>query len=125
MGTHKQLEVWKNSMKLVIDVYRQTSRFPKDEIYGLTNQIKKAVVSVPANISEGSARIRPKEFHYFLRVSFGSLAELETLLIIAIELDYLTIEEYDVLQKQIKLITLQLSGLIKAIGKKIECSPPT
>jgi four helix bundle protein len=123
MGTHKQLEVWKNSIDLVQEIYKMTSGFPKDEIFGLTSQIRRAAISVPVNISEGCARIRPKEFHYFLRSSFGSLSELETLLIIAIGLDYLKDSDYVGLQKQIKIITAQLSGLIKAIGKKIE-SPP-
>ena len=124
MGTHKQLEVWKNSIELVKEVYKQTTGFPKNELYGLTDQIRRASVSVPANISEGSARMRPKEFHYFLRISFGSLSELETLLIIATELGYLNNEDNAALQKQIKIITAQLSGLIHAIEKKIEM-PPT
>ena len=123
MGTHKQLEVWKNSIELVKEIYRLTAGFSKSELFGLTSQIRRAAVSVPANISEGSARMRPKEFHYFLRVSFGSLSELETLLIIAIELNYLNNEDYAVLQHRIKIITAQLSGLIHAIGKKIEISP--
>ena len=123
MGTHKQLEVWKNSIELVKEIYKQTTGFPKNELYGLTNQIRRAAVSVPANISEGSARMRPKEFHYFLRISFGSLTELETLLIIATELGYLSNEDYAGLQKHIKIITVQLCGLIHAIEKKIE-SPP-
>jgi four helix bundle protein len=122
MGTHKQLEVWKNSIDLVKEVYKQTRVFPKDELYGLTNQIRRASVSIPANISEGSARMSPKEFHYFLRISFGSLSELETLLIIALELDYLNNENYAVLQNRIIIITAQLSGLIHAIGNKIKMS---
>jgi four helix bundle protein len=124
MGTHKQLEVWKNSIELAREVYKQTIGFPKNELYGLTNQIRRASVSVPSNISEGSARMRPREFHQFLRISFGSLSELETLLIITIELDYLNNEDCAVLQKQIKIITAQLIGLIHAIEKKIENHPP-
>jgi len=90
MGTHKQLEVWKNSVRLTIDVYQKTNGFPKHEQFGLTCQIRRAAVSVPANISEGAARLHPKEFAYFLRVSFGSLSELETLLLISAELCYLS-----------------------------------
>jgi four helix bundle protein len=122
MATHKDLNVWKNSMGLVKEVYKVTLGFPKHEIYGLTNQIRRAAVSVPANISEGSARMRPKEFHSFLRISFGSLSELETLLIIAMDLDYLKDEKYLVLHNQIKIISSQLSGLIHAIEKRIESS---
>jgi four helix bundle protein len=122
MGTHKQLEAWKNSIELVKEIYIQTGVFPKNELYGLTSQIRRAAVSVPANISEGSARMCSKEFHYFLRVSFGSLSELETLLIIAKDLDYLHENEYIVLQNRIKIITSQLSGLIHTIEKKIQIS---
>lgn len=122
MGTHKELEVWKNSMELVKIVYQQTTRFPKDELFSLTNQIRRAAVSIPANISEGSARMNSKEFNYFLRISFGSLAELETLLIIALELGYLKKADYEGLQPQIKLITVQLSRLINVIKNKIDRS---
>jgi four helix bundle protein len=119
MGTHKQLEVWKNSIGLVKAVYQQTSGFPKEELFCLTNQIRRAAISVPANISEGSARMYSREFIYYLRISFGSLSELETLLIIASELGYMEKKNYEGLHNQIKLITVQLSRLISAIGKKI------
>ena len=120
MGNHEELEVWKNSIRLVKVVYQQTAKFPKDELFSLTNQIRRAAVSIPANISEGSARMNSKEFNYFLRISFGSLAELETLLIIALELDYLKKDDYESLQPQIRLITVQLSRLIDVIKNKIE-----
>jgi four helix bundle protein len=119
MGTFKDLEVWKNSRALVKEVYKQTITFPKDEIYGLTSQIRRAVVSIPVNISEGSARYFPREFHYFLRISFGSLAELETLLLLAIDLEYLKEENYIPIYSQIKLITSQLSGLMHSVNKSI------
>src|ERR1039457_2346892 len=122
MGTHKDLEVWKNSRGLVKDVYKQTLTFPKDEIYGLTSQIRRAVVSVPTNISEGSARNLPKEFHYFLRISFGSLAELETLLLLAIDLEYLKEENFLPINSRIKLITSQLSGLMHSVNNRIKIS---
>ena len=96
-----------------------TADFPKNELYGITGQIRRAAISIPANISEGSARLRPKEFHYFLRISFGSLSELETLLLIANELNYLDNEGHDILRKKIILITAQLIGLIRSIEKKI------
>jgi four helix bundle protein len=120
MGIHKQLEVWKNAMELAKDVYQRTAGFPKEELFSLTNQIRRAAVSVPANISEGSGRLQPKEFIYFLRISFGSLTELETLLIIALELDYLASNEHKELQNRIKLITVQLSRLIISIRNKVE-----
>jgi len=73
MATHKELEVWKNAMVLMKNVYRQTINFPKEELFCLTSQLRRAAISVPSNISEGSARLQPKEFIYFLRISFGSL----------------------------------------------------
>jgi len=122
MGTHKQLEVWKNAMELAKIIYKKTAEFPKEELFCLTSQIRRAVVSIPANISEGSGRLQPKEFIYFLRISFGSLTELETLLIIALELDYLDKKDYEKIQNQIKLITVQLSRLISVIRNKVELS---
>lgn len=79
--THKDLEVWKQSIGLVTDIYRITEGFPKNEEFGLRSQIRRASVSVPANISEGAARNSTKEFIQFLYIGLGSLSELETLLI--------------------------------------------
>jgi four helix bundle protein len=119
MKTHKDLEVWKGSMEMVKDVYMRTSIFPKSEMFGLTGQIRRAAVSVPTNISEGSARKNTKEFKHFLRISYGSLAELETLLILATDLEYLTPQNYTILFGKIKLLTVQLSNLMKALDNKI------
>ena len=119
MKTHKDLEVWKVSMGFVKDIYMATTSFPKTEIFGLTNQIRRAAVSVPANITEGSARKNTKEFRYFLRISFASLAELETLLILATDLEILQEEKFASLHGKIKLITVQLCNLMKALDQKI------
>jgi four helix bundle protein len=86
---HKELEVWKSSIELVTEVYAVTRQFPKEELYGLTNQIRRAAVSIPSNISEGAARRTVKEFVHFLHVALGSLSELETQFIIAENLHYL------------------------------------
>ena len=110
-------------MELVKEVYKQTKGFPKYEIYGMTSQIQRAAVSIPTNISEGSGRLRSKEFHYLLRVASGSLSELETLLLIAMDLDYIKEEQNLILLEKIKTITFQLSRLIIAIEKKIVNSP--
>ena len=118
--THKDLEVWKGSMTMVKAVYSQTSSFPKTEIFGLTNQIRRSAVSVPANISEGSTRRNTKEFRYFLRISSGSLAELETLLILAKDLEYLSAENFKILFGKIKILTVQIDHLIKSLEGKIQ-----
>jgi len=80
---HKDLEVWKKSMDLVSNIYKITEPFPNKELYGLTNQIRRAAVSVPSNIAEGAARSSKKEFIQFLYIALGSLSELETQIIIA------------------------------------------
>lgn len=87
--THKQLEVWKESINLVTEIYKLTQNFPKSEIYGITNQIRRSAVSIPSNIAEGCARQSAKETIQFLHISLGSVAELETQLIISKELQYM------------------------------------
>ncbi len=116
MKTHKQLDVWKDSINLTIAVYQITKRFPSQEQFGLTNQLRRAAVSVPANIAEGAGRLSPKEFQHFLRISTGSLSEVETLLIISHELHYLSANDLQTIHPKIKLITSQLSGLIKSLN---------
>lgn len=81
--TYKDLIVWKRSIELVIEVYVLTDKFPKEEVYGLTSQIRRAAVSIPSNIAEGKLRGSDKEFRQFLLISFGSGGELETQLEIA------------------------------------------
>jgi four helix bundle protein len=83
------LDIWKLGIELVQEVYKTTVEFPKEEIYGLTNQMRRAAVSIPSNISEGAARSSKKEFIQFLYVALGSLAELETQAIISEKLGYL------------------------------------
>jgi four helix bundle protein len=89
MITHKDLDIWKLGIELVEEVYKTTVEFPKEEIYGLTNQMRRASVSIPSNISEGAVRSSKKEFIQFLYVALGSLAELETQTIISEKLGYL------------------------------------
>ena len=98
MKTHKELNVWKDSIDLVVEVYRITKVFPKEELYGIVNQIRRSAVSVPANISEGSARNYTKEFIRFLRIAQASLSELETLIQISARLNFLNEDNYQALQ---------------------------
>ena len=88
MKDHKDLDVWKQSIVLVEDIYALTKNFPSDEKYGLSSQIKRAVVSVPSNIAEGAGRKGDKEFIQFLYIAMGSLSELETQLILANRLQF-------------------------------------
>jgi four helix bundle protein len=75
---HKDLDVWKKSMNLVVLIYDITSKFPSDERFGLTSQMRRAAVSIPSNIAEGAARKGDKEFIQFLMIALGSLSEVET-----------------------------------------------
>lgn len=88
MQTFKDLDVWNKSMQLAGDVYRITQSFPKEELYGLSSQMRRAAVSVPSNIAEGSKRGK-KDFAHFIRIAQGSNAELETQFLIANDLKYL------------------------------------
>ncbi len=91
--SYRDLDVWKLSLDLVKEVYKLTSKFPASENFGLTNQIRRAAVSIPSNIAEGQGRNSPKEFRQFLAVAQGSVAELETQLIISQKIDYISQEE--------------------------------
>ena len=113
--SYRDLIAWRKAMDLVTDIYRVTRSFPRDELYGLTNQLRRAAVSVPSNIAEGQARFSPKEFHHFLSHARGSLVEIETQLTIAQNLDYLSPDlAQPVLDKAAELGRV-LNGLITSI----------
>ena len=113
--THKDLDVWKKSVSLVTLIYEITKGFPKDELYGLTNQIRRSAVSIPSNIAEGSARKGNKEFAQFLYIGLGSLSELETQLIIATNLKYISSEKSELIMNDLNDIRRMLVGLIKYV----------
>jgi four helix bundle protein len=107
------LDVWKLSIELVKDIYKITKIFPKEELFGLTSQIKRSVISVSSNIAEGASRQTNKEFIQFLYISLGSASEVETQLIIAKELNFINENELDYLLNKIEKIKKMLNGLIK------------
>jgi len=119
MRTHKELDVWKDSIDFVVKVYEITKRYPQTETYGLTSQIRRAAVSVPANISEGAGRLKTKEYMRFLRISQGSLSELETLFLISSKLGFLDKTEAEVVHGTMSKIRSQLSGQIRSLQKLI------
>ena len=114
MKTHKDLLVWQKAMDLVEDVYKLTETMPKTEQYGLTGQIRRSAVSIPSNIAEGAARNHDKEFLQFLYVALGSIAELETQLLLAERLEFIMKAPLDTLNDIKKL----LLGLIKSKKEK-------
>ena len=114
--SYRDLEVWKLSIDLVKQVYQVTQNFPVSEKFGLINQIRRAAVSIPSNIAEGQGRNSTKEFKRFLAISLGSLAELETQLIIAKEIEYLTQYGLDALLSPLDRIRKMIKGLAKGIA---------
>lgn len=117
---HKDLEVYKASMEMVRMVYELCKIFPKEEIYGLTSQMKRAAVSVPSNIAEGNGRKSPKELNNFLNIALGSLIELETQLDIAKMLQF-SIDEmnHHAIEDQLQKAKRLLIGLIKSVQAKL------
>ncbi len=118
MKTHKDLEAWKNSIVLVTDVYRLTKSFPKEEMYGLTSQIRRSAVSIPSNIAEGAGRQHNKEFIQFLYIAIGSMSELETQMLIACNLEYITEDALTDFNEKVKIITNQILGLTKYLKNR-------
>ncbi|QXP80038.1 MULTISPECIES: four helix bundle protein [Winogradskyella] len=115
--THKDLEVYKLSLDLVEEIYSLTKDFPSSENYGLTSQLRRAAVSLPSNIAEGSSRGSTKDFIRFLNIASGSLSEVETQLIIAERIGYVTFP--DTLKNNINSIQKMLYRLKQALTKKI------
>ena len=110
---HKKLDLWNAAMELAVAVYKITELFPKEERYSLTDQIRRAVSSVPGNTAEGAARQTKKEFVNYLHMAQGSLSELDTHLELSRRLGYLAQESWASLDKQIERIDKMLSGLIR------------
>ena len=114
MSTHKDLIVWEKSIEFVTEVYKITSTFPSEEKFGLVSQLRRAAVSIPSNVAEGAARNHDKEFIQFLSISLGSASEVETQLIICLNLKFLSDEIYNKLNNEIVEIRKMLSGLLKS-----------
>ena len=114
---HHDLHVWQEAMLLVKDIYAVTKQFPREEIYALTSQMRRAAVSIPSNISEGAARTSTKEFLQFLSIARGSLSELETQVILTEDLGYLEDNKH-ILSRIDKTFSL-LGGLINSVQKKV------
>ena len=112
MSSYKELIVWQKSIQLVTDIYKLTKTFPKEEIYGLASQMQRAVVSIPSNIAEGNDRNSSKEFSQFLRIARGSLAELETQIIISEKLEYTNKEQIIPILNNCYEIGRMINGLL-------------
>lgn len=115
MKTHKDLNVWKTGIDFVTKVYKTTSDFPKEEIFGITSQIRRAAISIPSNIAEGAARKSINEFRHFLYISLSSAAELNTQLIISNNLGFIDQDKTDKLNSELDSISRMIQGLIKSL----------
>lgn len=121
----RRIKAWEHSHRLVVEAYRVTRRFPKDELYGLTSQLRRAAVSVPANIAEGSQRYSLKEYRRFLYMAKASLAEVEYHLYLAEELGYLQNEDAKRLSAISDEAGKTLQGLIKWLEKQLQAGKLT
>ncbi len=110
---HRKLDVWQMAMDLVTQIYRATESFPREEKYSLTDQMRRAAVSIPSNIAEGAARQTKKEFVNYLHMAQGSLSELDTQLEVARRLQFLGENDWGRLDTVIQRIDKMLTGLIR------------
>ncbi len=115
MQNYKDLQVWKKSHDLTIEIYKVTKLYPKEEVFGLVSQLRRASSSIPTNIAEGSGRFTQKDFASFLQISLGSSQEVEYLKLLSKELNYLSESDYILLEKSIGEVIAMLISLIKKV----------
>jgi len=118
MNSYKDLIVWQKSIKLVIEIYELTNLFPKSEIYGLVSQMRRCAVSIPSNIAEGYSRKHRQEYIQFVRIAFGSGAEIETQSIIAKKLNLVASDKFQKSEIVLNEIMKMLNGLINSLVAK-------
>jgi four helix bundle protein len=117
MGHFKDLVAWQRSIELTTELYKLTETFPRRELYGLSDQIRRAAVSVPSNIAEGQAHFSRPEFNRYLHHSRGSLAEIETQVIIAERLQYVSKPQLESVLRRIHEVGRIINGLINSLKK--------
>ena len=118
LKNHKDLKVWQKSYRLCLDIYRTTKKFPKEERYGLTSQIRRAAVSIPSNIAEGYGRKTTADYLRFLYIAYGSICELETQLLLSGDLNYVKQENLKALKDGTEEVERMLKALIKSLENK-------
>jgi four helix bundle protein len=112
MNNYKEWEVWKRSIKLAVKMYKLTAILPLEEKFGLVSQLRRCAVSIPSNIAEGSGRKSNKEFSQFLSIAYGSLCELDTQVIISMELGFLKNQDLEEIEKEVGELQKMLFALI-------------
>ena len=116
MKTHKDLDVWKMAIAFAGDIYQHTEQYPKYEVFGITSQMRRAVVSISANIAEGAARKLKKQFTHFLYIALGSASELDTLIEICRKIKLSNDLNLDKLQANLTIISKMLNRLINSLN---------
>lgn len=116
----EKLNAWQEAKKLVVEIYHLLDNFPQTEKYALCDQIRRAITSAPNNIAEGSGRRSLKEQIHFLEISYGSLMETYSQLLIAIDLNYITVESVETIKPRIDDVAKMINGLCKSYSKKVE-----
>lgn len=118
MGNFRKLAVWQKAYQLTLSIYKATNGFPKEEIFGVTSQMRRAASSIPANIAEGSGRDSDVELRRFCLIALGSANELEFFTLLSRDLHYLELQQYDQLNEHILEIQRMLGSLIQKLGTK-------
>jgi len=118
MHNYKELKVWQKSRELVKFIYELTQKYPKEEIYSLTSQVRRAVVSIPSNIAEGAGHSSKKEFSRYLEIAYASSCELDTQIILSFDLDFINQNDLSNSGNYIEELQKMLSGLIKSLSVK-------
>lgn len=115
MKDFRELKVWEKAHQLCLEVYKATASFPKDEMYGLTSQIRRAAMSIPTNIAEGCGRGSDADFAHFLQIAMGSACETEYQLVLSQGLGYLAQDEYSILEASVQEVKRMISSLLKTL----------
>jgi len=115
MYSFKKLKVWEKAHLVVLEVYRVSAEFPKHELYGITSQLRRASVSIPTNLAEGSGKLAQKDMANYFQIGLGSCHETEYLLLLSHDLKYLSQTDFEKINNQINEIKAMLIGLIKKV----------
>lgn len=119
MRDFRNLKIWERSHGLVLEIYKATAAFPKDEIYGLTSQVRRAAVSIPCNIAEGCGKATDVDLANYIQISMGSATELEYELQLAHDLKYLPTEVYNILSSELVEIRKMMNGYLQRLRNKV------
>ncbi|MBI4095165.1 MAG: four helix bundle protein [Candidatus Liptonbacteria bacterium] len=119
LNSYQELTVWKKSIELVTEIYSLTNLFPKAEIYGITSQMRRSAISIPSNIAEGYTRKHLQEYIQFIRIAFGSSAELETQLIISKKLGFAPLEKFEKSERLLIEVKKMLNKMVASLMAKL------